>query len=115
MGEASSPQMAITNEVAALYRKNFGRGPMKARAHILDRLVVVTLAEGATPQERVLLADSGQDLVKATRVKLRDLMSDELKACVERHTGRRVEGLLSDFHPELDLAVLVFPLGEPGT
>lgn len=109
---------AISREIVQLLRERSGRGPTKARAQILDDLVLVTLSDCLTKFERLLVESGEQELVDQLRDRVHKGMRAQAIAIVEERTGRVVEAYLSDQNlaPDFavrDFAVLAFVLGSP--
>jgi len=100
----------ISNAVVAFYSEHFGRGPTKARTHVLEDAVVCLLQDVATPQERELIDANRPDVARDGREVIRRNRADDLAGIVEDVTGRRVVCMLGDFRPEHNMVALVFPL-----
>jgi uncharacterized protein YbcI len=74
---------------------------------------VFCLIEGSTlPFEQTLFGRGRGDLTWQVRVHFRRIIEPDLIEIVERHTGRSVRCMLSDFDPERSLTVLLFVLAE---
>jgi uncharacterized protein YbcI len=100
----------ISNEVVALHREHFGRGPGAAKTHLADNLVVCVLTDVFTPVERTLI-DAGQlERVRETRSAHRAATEDIYKTRMEAVIGRPIEAHLSSIHVDPDVAVDVFVL-----
>jgi uncharacterized protein YbcI len=50
----------ITNRIVALMREHYGRGPIKAKAYVLDNLIVCVLSDGFTAIERMMMEAANQ-------------------------------------------------------
>jgi len=84
-------QGALTsNAVVAFYSEHFGRGPTKARTHVLDDAVVCLLQDVAPPEERELIQADRGDLAREAREVVRRNRARELTAIVEEVVGEDV-------------------------
>ena len=100
----------ISNDIVKLVREHFGKGPTQAKTIWHDDVVVTLLRGGFTQAERTLYRAGKGDLVDTVRRAMQDLLEREMRAIVERHTGRRVEAFLSANHNDPDASVEVFLL-----
>jgi uncharacterized protein YbcI len=104
---------ALTREVVRIHTANLGRGPNKSFSFHNGNVVVTILQEVLTKAEQSLAVTEHGEAVLAMRQLLQRTMSDEMKASVERLTGRKVVAFMSDNHLEPDMAVEVFFLDAP--
>lgn len=111
-GEALS---AISNGLAHLHMRFFGRGPAQAKAIRVDDLVVCILWDGFTTVERTLLAHGESGAVEAFRRTFQTTMEPQFTEVVEEATGREVSAYMSQVHVNPDVAIELFLLSpEPG-
>jgi uncharacterized protein YbcI len=104
---------AVTREIVKIHTAAIGRGPKKSYSfHNGDTLVTVLL-EVLTQAERTLIAYGEGDSVREARHLSQRAMATEMRAAVERLTGRRVVAFMSDNHLDPDMAVEVFILDSP--
>jgi uncharacterized protein YbcI len=104
---------AVTREVVRIHTATIGRGPRKSYSfHNGDTLVTVLL-EVLTRAERNLVSYDEGEAVLATRRLAQRTMAGEMKAAVEKLTGRSVVAIMSDNHLDPDMAVEVFILDPP--
>jgi uncharacterized protein YbcI len=109
---------AISNAVVAALARTTGRGPTKAKTTLGDNGVFVVLQDSLTRGEQVL-ADAGEgEAVLGLRRRWQRVMQVDVSREIERLTGRKVIGFMSDNHIDPDLAVEVFvleplPTGSP--
>jgi uncharacterized protein YbcI len=113
----------ISTGLVQLHSQFYGKGPTKAKTHLVNDTVVCILRGGFTTVERTLL-DTGEsgsvDAVFAMRHSFQKAMEDEFREVVEGATGRRVIAYMSTVHVNPDLAVELFvlepaePAPEPG-
>ena len=101
---------AISNTVVGALARTTGRGPTKAKTTLGDNGVFVVLQDSLTRGEQTL-ADAGEgQAVLDLRRRWQRVMQAEISRDVERLTGRKVIGFMSDNHIDPDLAVEVFVL-----
>jgi uncharacterized protein YbcI len=101
---------AISNAVVAALARTTGRGPTKAKTTLGDNGVFVVLQDSLTRGEQVL-ADAGEgQAVLDLRRRWQRVMQVDVSREIERLTGRKVIGFMSDNHIDPDLAVEVFVL-----
>lgn len=110
-GEALS---AISNGLAHLHLRFFGRGPAKTKTIVVDDLIVCVLWDGFTVVEQTLLRRGEKQAVEAFRRTFQAAMEPQFSAVVEEATGRRVHAYMSEVHVDPDLAVELFLLAPAG-
>ncbi len=94
---------AISNEMVALFKTQFGRGPTRARTHWAgDNTIVVILESTLTPAERNLVDMGEHQRLRDSRTFLQYATVPEFCAPVERLTGRKVRAFLSATDSEVD-------------
>jgi uncharacterized protein YbcI len=109
--ETIGPVVAdISNDIVKLMREHFGKGPTQARTIWHDDVVVAVLRGGFTIAEKTLYRNGKGALVDEARRAMQDVFEREIRATVERHTGRRVEAFLSANHHDPDASVEIFLL-----
>src|SRR6478609_1337851 len=79
-GEALS---AISNGLAQLHLRFFGRGPSKTKAIVVDDLVVCVLWDGFTVVEQTLLRRGEKEAVEAFRRTFQSTMEPQFSEVVE--------------------------------
>ena len=100
----------ISTGLVQLHSQYYGKGPTKAKTHIVDDTVVCILRGGFTTVERTLL-DTGQvESVYQMRRSFQNAMEDEFRRIVEGATHRKVIAYMSSIHVDPDLAVELFVL-----
>ena len=105
----------ICGEVAAVFRRAWGRGPAKTTAHWAGpNMLVVLLVNGHTDAEKTMRAAGHiQELLGGRRL-LHGMIEPDLKASVERILGRTVETTLSATRLDPDLSAEIFVLAPGG-
>ena len=100
----------ISTGLVQLHSRYYGKGPTKAKTHLVDSTVVCILRGGFTRVERTLL-DTGQtESVYQMRRTFQQVMEEEFRRIVEEATGRTVIAYMSSIHVNPDLAVELFVL-----
>jgi uncharacterized protein YbcI len=87
---AGSLRAELANAMVGMKKKYYGRGPVSAKAWILDNYVFVAMEGGLTRNEETLLADGKADLVRSYRLSFQETMTEQTTAAVEQLTGRKV-------------------------
>jgi uncharacterized protein YbcI len=105
---------AISNAILGIHAQHYGRGANRARTVVSADYIICFLEDIYTPVERTLIEAGRFEAVKETRSAFQDTMRDNFSAEVERLSGRKVIGFLSQVHVDPDLAVETFIL-EPST
>jgi uncharacterized protein YbcI len=100
----------ISNAVVRLVREHFGKGPTQAKTLLHDDAVVTILRGGFTHAEKTLYKAGKGDVVEEGRRAMQDVFEREMRAEVERLTGRRVTAFLSANHHDPDASVEIFLL-----
>jgi hypothetical protein len=98
-------------------RRGSGRGPTVARCHWAGpNTLLVLFGDGFTKVEETLLRHGLDETALRYRETLQHALENEMKAEVERITGRSVTAVLSCARSEPDLIAEIFLLapGEPG-
>ena len=105
----------ISNMMVSILAEYTGRGPTKARTTLDKDLVVILMRDTLTKGERTLVDAGKSEEVLQVRRLFQSAMRRDATEGIERLTGRRVVGFMSDNHIEPDLAVETFVLeSEPG-
>ena len=105
---------AISNGLAQLHMRYYGRGPTEAKTHFADDLVVCVLWNGFTTVERTLLARGEHEAVEEFRRTFQSTMEEQFVEVVEDATGRRVHAYMSQVHVDPDVAIEIFMLSPNG-
>src|SRR4051812_33289255 len=100
----------ISNAVVRLVREHFGKGPTQAKTLLHDDVVVTVLRGGFTQAEKTLYKAGRADIVDEGRRAMQGVFEREMRAAVERLTGRRVSAFLSANHHDPDASVEIFLL-----
>jgi uncharacterized protein YbcI len=109
----------LSNEMVRLYKEQFGRGPVSARAAWAGQDVLTVVLEGTlTPAERNLVRMGEHERLRETRMYFQYASVREFCEPVERLTNRTVRAFISGIDTEVDgLCVETFvlhPADRPG-
>ena len=100
----------ISTALVQLHSRYYGKGPTKAKTHLVDDTVVCILHGGFTRVERTLIDGGDVDAVYEIRRSFQRAMERQFTEVVEGATGRRVIAYMSQIHHDPDLAVELFVL-----
>ena len=103
----------ITNQIVALMREHYGRGPIKAKTYVLDNLIVCVLGNGQTAIERTMIEGGEPERVLEIRRDFQRVMKSRYSEMIEQLSGRKVLAFLSQAHVEPDLTVEMFLMDGP--
>jgi uncharacterized protein YbcI len=100
----------ISTGLVQLHSRYYGKGPTKAKTHIVNDTVISILRGGFTTVERTLIDEGNVDAVYAMRRSFQMAMEQHFTAVVEEATDRKVIAYMSQIHQDPDLAVEIFVL-----
>ena len=110
-GHARGEMLAqISTGLVQLHSRYYGKGPTKAKTHMVNGTVVSILRGGFTTVERTLLDTGEVESVYQMRRSFQQAMEEEFRTVVEDATGRKVIAYMSSIHVDPDLAVELFVL-----
>ena len=113
--QASGEALArISTGLVQLHSRYYGKGPTKAKTHLVDDTVVSILRGGFTPAERTLIDEGDVDAVYSMRRSFQKAMEEQFTEVVENALGRKVIAYMSQIHANPDLAVELFVLEPSG-
>jgi uncharacterized protein YbcI len=98
----------ISTGLVQLHSRFYGKGPTKAKTHLVNDTVVSILRGGFTTVERTLLDTGEVESVYQMRRSFQQAMEEEFRQVVEEATGRKVIAYMSSIHVDPDLAVEIF-------
>lgn len=100
---------ALSNEMVALYKTQFGRGPTKVRADWAGPDALIVTLEHSMTQAELRLVDLGElGRLRDTRTFFQYASSEEFIEIAERHTGRTVRAFVSGIDTMQDVSSEVF-------
>jgi uncharacterized protein YbcI len=100
----------ISTHLVQLHSRYYGKGPTKAKTHMINGTVVCILRGGFTTVERTLIESGRAGTVYEMRHAFQQAMEDEFRQVVENATGRKVIAYMSQIHINPDLAAELFVL-----
>jgi uncharacterized protein YbcI len=100
----------ISTALVQLHSRYYGKGPTKAKTHMVNDTVVSILRGGFTTVERTLIETGEVESVYQMRRSFQQAMEDDFRRIVEEATGRKVIAYMSSIHVNPDLAVELFVL-----
>jgi uncharacterized protein YbcI len=103
---------AISREIVRLQAEYYGKGPTKAKTHIVDDIVVVVLEESFTRAEKTLAQRGEREAIKHIRRRFQQQMAENFTSVVEHATGRKVRAFLSETDIDQDVSVELFLLAD---
>ena len=90
LGTVSSPATRdISRSLTSIYKDFLGRGPTSTNTTFVGDMVVTVLEDSLTKGEHKLVETGRALTVRQMRRDFQDAMQTEIRAAVERHTGRR--------------------------
>ena len=106
-----SPLLAVSNAMVGLYKDAFGRGPTKARAHLVGHdTLLVTLESSLTVVERNLVAMGEHQRLREGRLFLSYALEDQFRAIVEQTLGRKTLAFVCGIDTTRDVTIKLFTL-----
>lgn len=99
----------LSNEMVAVQKKYWGRGPVEAKSYLVDDLLTIVLRGGFTVAEETMLANGHHAEVRAFRQLWQNDMEGLLVSMVQRRLGRRVAAYQSQvlFDPNIVIEIFV--------
>ena len=113
MGQAEpeSAEIAsrISDEIAAIHRESYGEAVDCIQTHVHEDFVVCVIDIPLLTHERTLFHhERGGESIRVLRREFQEAIAPALEAAVERMTGRRVIGFLSETHLDPPFSVVFF-------
>jgi uncharacterized protein YbcI len=105
---------AISNQIVAILREHYGRGPMKAKTYALDDLIVVVMrGSGFTALEKTIMDSGHPNRIVEMRHEFQHMMTQRFTDTIEELTGAKVLAFLSQAHVEPDITMEIFFIDRP--
>ena len=108
---------AVTNAIVGIFRRNYGRRPIKAKTYIEEDYVFTVLHETLTTAERTLVDAGRESEVRDFRLAFQSEMAPEFEGSVSEIMGRPVMSYQSQiaFNPEVCIEFFwLEPAGDDG-
>jgi uncharacterized protein YbcI len=87
---AGSVRASLANAMVGMKKKYYGRGPVAAKAWVLDDYAFVALEGGLTRNEETMLEAGREDDVRSYRLAFQEVMGPATMAAVAEILGREV-------------------------
>jgi uncharacterized protein YbcI len=100
----------ISRSIVAIQKRNYGKGPVRARAHLGKNVLTVILEGGYTTIEHTLEEHGHTKEVIDSRLALQKAVETEMRAAVETTLHRSVRSFMSANDPANDLQAEIFVL-----
>lgn len=104
----------VSNAVVRLHKRFYGKGPVKARAHLSHDVLTVVLEGGFTRGEQTLHDHGHAQEVVRSRLAMQESIENEFRAAIESILYRSVRSFMSANDPSNDLQAEVFVLDPQG-
>ena len=103
----------ISNALITFEKEHMGRGPVEAKAYIIQDIVMIRLKGVLTPAENHLAKDDeGIQLLKQVRMKLLENSQELLGQIIKRITGIAPASLHTDISTRTGERFIIFTLAE---
>jgi uncharacterized protein YbcI len=107
--------LQITNDVSALMRRFYGKGPARSRGFVNGDLLFLVLEDVLTEFELTFLAKGEAGIVRQIRTRYQELIREEMISLVERSSSHRVLDYMSQILTDAGMLIEIFLLAPPGT
>ena len=107
---SSDALLAITDDVSALMRRFYGKGPARSRGFVNGNVLFLVLEDVLTEFEVTFLAKGDAAIVRQIRTRYQELTTEEMVALVERHSGYRVADYMSQILTGVGMLIEIFVL-----
>jgi uncharacterized protein YbcI len=104
----------ISTGLVQLHSRYYGKGPTKAKTHMVNDTVVSILKGGFTTVERTMIDEGRLRAVYEMRWSFQAAMEELFTTVVQEATGRNVIAYMSQIHTNPDMAVEIFVLEPTG-
>jgi uncharacterized protein YbcI len=105
---------SISTGLVQLHSRYYGKGPTKAKTHLVNDTVICMLRGGFTRVEETLIEQGMPGPVHEMRRSFQQAMEGEFTRVVENATGRRVIAYMSQVLEGPDIAAEIFVLEPEG-
>jgi uncharacterized protein YbcI len=100
----------ISRTLVAIFKRNYGKGPVRARSFLQKDVLTVILEGGYTTIEHTLEEHGHTNEVIATRLAMQKAVETEMRGAIETILSRSVRSFMSANDPTNDLQAEVFVL-----
>jgi uncharacterized protein YbcI len=114
LGERGQMLSDVSNAVVRIHKQFYGKGPVKARAHLSQDVLTVILEGGFTRGEQTLQNHGHSQEVVRSRLAMQASVESEFRAAVETILYRAVRSFMSANDPSNNLQAEIFVLHPQG-
>ena len=114
-GERGQQLADVSNAIVRIHKRFYGKGPVKARAHLSQDLLTVVLEGGFTRGEQTLQDHGHSQEVIRSRLAMQESIENEFRTAVESILYRSVRSFMSANDPSNDLQAEIFVLQPRGS
>jgi uncharacterized protein YbcI len=100
----------VSNAIVRIHKQFYGKGPVKARAHLSHDVLTVVLEGGLTRGEQTLHDHGHAQEVVRSRLAMQESIENEFRTAIESILYRSVRSFMSANDPSNDLQAEVFVL-----
>ncbi len=105
----------VSNAIVRIHKQFYGKGPVRARAHLSEDLLTVLLEGGFTRSEQTLHDHGHEREVMSSRLAMQHSVESEFRTAVEKIMYRSVRSFMSANDPANDLQAEIFVLRPRGS
>jgi uncharacterized protein YbcI len=105
----------ISNAIVRIHKQFYGKGPVRARAHLSEDLLTVVLEGGFTRSEQTLHDNGHEREIMSSRLAMQHSVESEFRTAVETIMYRSVRSFMSANDPSNDLQAEIFVLRPRGS
>jgi uncharacterized protein YbcI len=105
----------VSNAIVRIHKHFYGKGPVKARAHLSQDLLTVILEGGFTRGEQTLHDHGHAQEVVRSRLAMQQSIESEFRTAIETILYRPVRSFMSANDPSNDLQAEIFVLHPRGS
>lgn len=105
----------VSNAIVRIHKQFYGKGPVRARAHLSEDLLTVILEGGFTRSEQTLHDHGHEREVLSSRLAMQHSVESEFRTAVEKIMYRSVRSFMSANDPSNDLQAEIFVLHPRGS
>ncbi len=110
LGERGQMLADVSNAIVRIHKQFYGKGPVRARAHLSEDLLTVVLEGGFTRSEQTLHDHGHEREVMSSRLAMQHSVESEFRTAVEKIMYRSVRSFMSANDPSNDLQAEIFVL-----
>ncbi len=105
----------VSNAIVRIHKQFYGKGPVRARAHLSEDLLTVVLEGGFTRSEQTLHDHGHEREIMSSRLAMQHSVESEFRTAIETIMYRSVRSFMSANDPSNDLQAEIFVLRPRGS